>query len=157
VITAAGKHTMETDRITSYLSPPSLVPHGQPPRPNTAVQYHVFNPDLPRLQSSPSPLHAPNWSNILRHYPGNPGSIIAGILPYGVQIGYRGKKQFCHSTNHYIYEPGVITAKLAEDPQPRSPLVGLWALPCFTAWVSPPARWGMAPHPRPLLAPWIRP
>lgn len=109
------RRRIENDRTASCLLPPSLIPHGQPPRPNTAVQYPVFNPELPRLQSSPSPLHAQSWSNLLRHYPGDLGSTLPGILTYGVQIGYRGKKHFCHSTNHYIQEPSIITGKLAED------------------------------------------
>ncbi|KAJ5557676.1 hypothetical protein N7513_003262 [Penicillium frequentans] len=51
----------------------SLTPQGQPPRPNTAIQYPVLNPELPRLQSSPSPLDAKGWSNLLRYYPGDVG------------------------------------------------------------------------------------
>ncbi|KAJ6118262.1 hypothetical protein N7471_013729 [Penicillium samsonianum] len=108
------EHTAEADR-SSNLLPLSLIPQDQPTRPNTAVLYPVFNPELPKLQFSPSPLYAKGWSNLLRHYPGDLGSTIAGILTYGVQIGYRGKKQLCHSSSHHIHEPGMITAKLAED------------------------------------------
>ncbi|EED11627.1 conserved hypothetical protein [Talaromyces stipitatus ATCC 10500] len=84
-------------------------------RPNTALQYPVFNTELPKLYPSPSPLHPQRWRNLLRYYPGELGSTLAGILTYGVQIGYRGKKHACHSTNHYIHEPSIITEKLAED------------------------------------------
>ena len=111
---AVREHTAEADRSPSPL-PLSLIPQCQPSRPNTAFQYPVFNPELPKLQFSPSPLYAKGWSNLLRHYPGDLGSTIAGILTYGAQIGYRGKKQFCHSSNHHIHEPGMISAKLAED------------------------------------------
>ncbi|KAF4771974.1 hypothetical protein HAV15_011132 [Penicillium sp. str.  len=104
-----------TDNVVLNPLSLSLIPQGQPPRPNTAVQYPVFNPEPPRLQSSPSPLHARSWSNLLRYYPGDLGSTIAGILTYGVQVGYRGKKQTRYSSNHQIHEPGMITAKLAED------------------------------------------
>ncbi|RTE67904.1 hypothetical protein BHE90_017721, partial [Fusarium euwallaceae] len=77
--------------------------------------YPVFNPELLKLEFSPSPLHTPSWSNFLRYYPGNLGHTIVGILTHGVQIGYRGKRQSCHSTNHHIHEPNMITEKLAED------------------------------------------
>ncbi|KAG2005332.1 hypothetical protein GB937_008875 [Aspergillus fischeri] len=90
-------------------------PSGQPARPNTVAQYPVFNTELPKLQPSPSPLHAQRWRNLLRHYPGDLGPTLAGILTYGVQISYRGKKHSCYSTNHYIHEPSIITGKLAED------------------------------------------
>ncbi|KAI9038001.1 uncharacterized protein KD926_011433 [Aspergillus affinis] len=33
------------------------------------------------------------------------GHTLAGILTYGAQIGYRGKKYTRYSTNHYIHEP----------------------------------------------------
>ena len=111
---AVREQTAEADRSPDPL-PLSLIPQGQPSRPNTAFQYPVFNPELPKLQFSPSPLYAKCWNNLLRHYPGDLGSTITGILTYGAQIGYRGKKQFCHSTNHHIHEPGIISAKLAED------------------------------------------
>jgi hypothetical protein len=78
-------------------------------------KYPVFNPELPRLQSCPSPLYAEGWTNLLRYNPGDLGTTIAGILTYGVQVGYRGKKQSRYSSNHHIHEPGMITAKLAED------------------------------------------
>ena len=99
----------------SYFLPPTEIPSGQPARPNTAVQYPVFNPEFPKLQPSPSPLHAQRWRNLLHYYPGDLGPILAGILTYGAQIGYRGKKHSCHSANHYIHEPSIITGKLAED------------------------------------------
>lgn len=114
-MTALENGTSDTDNVVLNLLSLSLIPQGQPPRPNTAVQYPVFNPELPRLQSSPSPLHVKSWSNLLRYYPGDLGSTIAGILTYGAQVGYRGKKQFRYSSNHHIHEPGMITAKLAED------------------------------------------
>ncbi|KAJ5778452.1 hypothetical protein N7520_001698 [Penicillium odoratum] len=107
--------TSETGNVVLNPLSLSLTPQGQPPRPNTAIQYPVFNPELPRLQSSPSPLNAKGWSNLLRYYPGDLGSTIAGILTYGAQVGYRGKKQFRYSSNHHIHEPGIITAQLAED------------------------------------------
>lgn len=114
-MTALENCTSGTDNVVLNPLSLSLIPQGQPPRPNTAVQYPVFNPEPPRLQSSPSPLHARSWSNLLRYYPGDLGSTIAGILTYGVQVGYRGKKQTRYSSNHQIHEPGMITAKLAED------------------------------------------
>ncbi|KAJ3453583.1 hypothetical protein MRS44_017830 [Fusarium solani] len=77
--------------------------------------YPVFNPELPKLEFSPSPLHTQSWSNFLRYYPGNLGPTLVGILTHGVQIGYRGKRQSYHSTNHHIHEPNIITEKLAED------------------------------------------
>ncbi|KAJ5894645.1 hypothetical protein N7495_006336 [Penicillium taxi] len=43
------------------------------------------------------------------------GSTITGILTYGAQVGYRGKKRFRYSPNHHIHEPGVITSKIMED------------------------------------------
>ncbi|KAJ5982416.1 hypothetical protein N7451_012516 [Penicillium sp. IBT 35674x] len=109
--------TRQSDTGNVVLNPLSLslTPQGQPPRPNTAIQYPVFNPELPRLQSSPSPLDARGWSNLLRYYPGDLGFTIAGILTYGAQVGYRGKKRFRYSSNHHIHEPGIIKAQLAED------------------------------------------
>ncbi|KAF4769439.1 hypothetical protein HAV15_008849 [Penicillium sp. str.  len=104
---------------------------GQPPRPNTAIQYPVFNPELPKLQFSPSPLYAQDWSNLLRHYPGDLRSTITGILTYGVQIGYRGTKQFYHS-NHHIHEPEMISAKLGEHLN-----LGRIRLACRPSFVSP--------------------
>lgn len=114
-MTALENCTSDTDNGALNSLPLSLMPQGQPPRPNTAVQYPVFNPELPRLQHSPSPLHTKGWSNLLHYYPGDLGSTLAGILTYGAQVGYRGKKQFRYSSNHHIYEPGMITAKIAED------------------------------------------
>lgn len=125
------EHTAEAGRSSNPL-PPSLIPQGQPPRPNTAIQYPVFNPELPKLQFSPSPLYAKGWSNLLRHYPGDLKSTITGILTYGVQIGYRGKKQFYHSSNHHIHEPEMISAKLAEDLN-----LGRIRLACRPSFVSP--------------------
>jgi hypothetical protein len=81
----------------------------------TDIQYPVFNPNLSKLQPSPSPLQPQSWSNLLRYYPGDLGPTLTGILTYGVQIGYRGTKQTRHSTNHYIHEPGMITAKIVGD------------------------------------------
>ncbi|KAI3095133.1 hypothetical protein CBS147333_9859 [Penicillium roqueforti] len=105
---------------------------GQPPRPNTAIQYPVFKPELPKLQFSPSPLYAKGWSNLLRYYPGDLRSTITGILTYGVQLGYRDKKQFYHSSNHHIHEPEMISAKLADDLN-----LGRIRLACTPSFVSP--------------------
>ncbi|KAJ6000957.1 hypothetical protein N7481_001366 [Penicillium waksmanii] len=105
---------LQADRSCNT-APLSLIPQGQSPRPNTATQYPVFNPELPKLQLSPSPLYTKGWGNLLRHYPGDLGYTITGILTHGAQIGYRGSKQSCHSTNHQIHEPSTISAKLAED------------------------------------------
>lgn len=102
----------ENNGIASYLPATGAIPWGQPARPNTATQYPVFNPELPKLEFSPSPLHTQSWSNFLRYYP---GPTLVGILTHGVQIGYRGKRQSYHSTNHHIHEPNIITEKLAED------------------------------------------
>lgn len=125
------EHPAETDKSSNPLSP-SLIPQGQPPRPNTAIQYPVFNPELPKLQFSPSPLYAKGWSNLLRYYPGDLGSTITGTLTYGVQIGYKGKKQFYHSSNYHIHEPEMISAKLAEDLN-----LGRITLACRPSFVSP--------------------
>lgn len=105
----------ENNGVASYLPATGAIPCGQPARPNTATQYPVFNPELPKLEFSPSPLHTQSWSNFLRYYPGNLGPTLVGILTHGVQIGYRGKRQSYHSTNHHIHEPNIITEKLAED------------------------------------------
>lgn len=102
---------MKTSMTVPCLLPLSLVPQ----RPNTTIKYPVFNAKLLKLQSSPSPLQAQCWSNLLRYYPGDLGSTLAGILTYGIQIGYRGEKHLCYSANHHIQAPGIITAKLAED------------------------------------------
>ncbi|OKO92884.1 hypothetical protein PENSUB_12565 [Penicillium subrubescens] len=115
ILDFAQTYQCVTDSVAFNPLSLGLTPQGQPARPNTTVQYPVFNPELPRLQSSPSPLYTKGWSNLLRHYPGDLGSTIAGILTYGVQVGYTGKKQSRYSSNHHIYEPGMITAKLAED------------------------------------------
>ncbi|KAJ5343427.1 uncharacterized protein N7506_003251 [Penicillium brevicompactum] len=125
------ERTAEADRSFNPL-PPSLIPQGQPPRPSTAIQYPVFNPELPKLQFSPSPLYAKGWSNLLRHYPGDLKSTITGIMTYGVQIGYRDKKQFYHSSNHHIRELEMISAKLAEDLN-----LGRIRLACRPSFVSP--------------------
>lgn len=95
--------TSDTDNVVLNPLSLSLIPQGQPPRPNTAVQYPVFNPKLPRLQSSPSPLYAQGWSNLLRYYPGDLGSIVAGILTYGVQVGYRGNSLVTPPTITYMF------------------------------------------------------
>ena len=95
-----------------------LTTHGAPlptqPRPNTSPLFRVYEPTLPPLQKSPSPLYTPAWEFLLQPYPGALSVLIQGILTYRCQIGYVGPEQFHISKNLHTARlaPNVIQGKI---------------------------------------------
>jgi hypothetical protein len=87
-----------------------------PPRPNTLILFPVFD-GTSSLSSSPSPLRVNAWDKLLRFYPGDFPTALAGILKSGALIGYEGPLQRIFSRNHSTVNlaPDVITAKLQAD------------------------------------------
>lgn len=98
-----------------------LTTHGAPlptqPRPNTSPLFRVYEPTLPPLQKSPSPLYTPAWEFLLQPYPGELRVLIQGMLTYGCQIGYVGPEQFHISKNLRTARlaPDVIQGKIQQD------------------------------------------
>lgn len=79
-----------------------------PRRPNDGTWFPAFLSNEEPLRDSPSPLIPQAWAEALRHYPGDLGITISGILRFGAAIGYNGEP------NPLILSDNLVSAQ--DDP-----------------------------------------
>ncbi|KAJ5385651.1 hypothetical protein N7509_008192 [Penicillium cosmopolitanum] len=116
LLAATGEHVTDHAAVCldifQMLSPPTSWPA---PRPNTSLQFKIFDSSLPPLRGSASPFISSAWETLLEHYPGDLGTICSGILTFGCRLGCTGQPTDRRTSNHHIEEPSIFTQKLSDD------------------------------------------